>query len=461
MERSALTGPFPRSSRFEPDTVGARVERDLGEESFAWRWPVVGGVAVALLGPTLAIAASQQWGALVAAGVVVLEAAALALIAGLAVRQREAWLQARARNERLETARRAAMDLAGATLHASDDLTAEHSDEVAQLCEVLCEEFEIEGDERMRVLMAAHLHDIGKVSVSSEILNKPGPLDADEWAVIKEHTLVGERILEAVPELDQAASLVRHSHEHWDGSGYPDGLAGDEIPLGSRVVLTADAFHAIRTDRPYRRGRSPRAALAELRAHAGTQFDPLIVAALERQANRLRLGMGGRIPLSRRTVALLIGGIVLLAGSALATGILPLAKPDAEAPPTHLPEPQVAPAKAKHAPGKPEAGRSTDRSATRGRGARSHAARRRGPVAGSDVPTSGGGATGTAGGQTQAPSGGNTQARAGGRQTPSGSSGRGPDHVTPVSAQGNPVQANGVANGRPPTVVPQGNGQAK
>ena len=446
MERSALTGAFPQS-RFEPSGAGARVERGLGEKSFAWRWPVVGGVAVALLGPTLAIAASQRWGALVAAGVVLLEALALTLIAGLAVRQRETWLRARARNERLESARRAAMDVAGATLHASDGLTGEHSDEVAQLCEVLCEEFEIEGDERMRVLMAAHLHDIGKVAVSKDILNKPGPLDQDEWAVIKEHTLVGERILEAVPELGQAATLVRHSHEHWDGTGYPDGLAGDEIPLGSRVVLTADAFHAIRSDRPYRQGRSPREALAELKAHAGTQFDPLIVAALERQASRLRAGMLGRVPLSRRTVALLIGGILLLAGTALATGLWPISKPDAGAPPAHLPDRGATPAaKAKHAAPRSGAHRANRNAARLQGGSTSQAApslRRRGPAAGHNLPPSGGGSAGTTGTQTQAPN------RA---------SGRGPDHITPVRAHGNPVQANGVAVGRPPTVTPQGNG---
>ena len=441
MERSALTRPFPQASRFGPTSAGARVERGLGEKSFAWRWPVVGGVAVALLGPAIAIAASQRWGALIAAGVVLLEILALTLIAGLAVRQRDAWLRARARNERLESARRAAMDVAGATLHASDGLTAEHSDEVAQLCEALCEEFGIEGDERMRVLMAAHLHDIGKVAVSKDILNKPGPLDQDEWAVIKEHTLVGERILEAVPELGEAAMLVRHSHEHWDGSGYPDGLAGEEIPLGSRVVLAADAFHAIRSDRPYRKGRSPREAIRELRAHAGSQFDPLMVAALERQATRLHLGLGARIPLSRRTVALLVGGILVLAGTALATGLLPLSQPIAEVPRAPLPEQGVKPAKAGHAPPRTDRG-SSERSAGR---ARASDARSSQPVRRSNHEP-----------RTERPA--EPVASAPAAQAPSLPSGRGPDHPTPVRAHGNPVQANGIAVGRPPTVAPHGNG---
>lgn len=440
MERSALTGSFPHSSRFEP--AGTRVERNLDEQSFTWRWPVLACVAIALVGPTLAIAASKEWGAPVAAGIVLLEAVALTLIAAIAVQQREAWLRARARNERLQSSRRAALDVAGATLHASDGQTAEHSDEVAQLAEVLCEEFGIEGDERMRVLMAAHLHDIGKVAVSSEILNKPGPLSADEWAVIKEHTLVGERILGTVPELDQAATLVRHSHEHWDGSGYPDGLAGDEIPLGSRVVLTADAFHAIRSDRPYRRGRSPREALAELKAHAGTQFDPLMVAALERQANRLRVGLGGRIPLSRRTVALLIGGILLLAGTGLATGLLPLSKPDAGQPPAHLPDPAAEPAAAPPAPPQSarqggSAGGGPAPHANRAK-RRAHRAKRADRRAGKTSHRS----TGTAGAQSPAPA-----------RDP------GPDHATPVRARGNPTHANGVARGRPSTVVPRGRGK--
>jgi len=414
---------------------------------------VVGGVAIALIGPTVAIAASKQAGALVAAGVVLLEAAALTLIAALAVHQREAWLTARARDERLDTARRAALGVAGATLHATDGETAEHSDEVAQLCEVLCEEFGIEGDERMRVLMAAHLHDIGKVSVSSDILKKPGPLDADEWAVIKEHTLVGERIVAAVPELDEAATLVRHSHEHWDGSGYPDGLAGDEIPLGSRVVLTADAFHAIRSDRPYRSGRSSREALAELRAHAGSQFDPLMVAALERQANRLRSGIAGRIPLSRRTVALLVGGILALAGTSLATGLWPLSKPDAEQPSRGLPDRGAEPVRkgATDGIGRPSHHGSTGDGKRHAAGtARSHGHRSAGRL----------GNRGTASGTQQpatAPSG--TPAKPATRQpATSPSKSGGPDHPTPVRAHGNPTQANGVANGRPPTVTPQGNG---
>jgi hypothetical protein len=223
---------------------------------------------------------------------------------------------------RTADARRGALELARATLAAQHGLTAGHSDEVGLLCEEIADELGIEGWERANLLAAAQLHDIGKVAVPDEILDKPGSLSDEEWQLVREHTPVGERIVMAVPELDEVATIVRHSHEHWDGSGYPDGLAGEEIPLASRVVLCVDAFHALRSDRPYRRGRSAQAAIAELRAHAGTQFDPVVVAALEAAAERVRRSgaarFGGSRSLlrSRRVAALLVAMVV--SGSALA-----------------------------------------------------------------------------------------------------------------------------------------------
>jgi diguanylate cyclase (GGDEF)-like protein len=127
---------------------------------------------------------------------------------------------------------------------------------------------------------AAQLHDLGKLAVPDEILQKPGPLDDREWAFIRQHTLVGERILRATPALRGVATVVRSSHEHWDGSGYPDGLAGEDIPLASRIVMACDAYHAMVTDRPYRQACSPEDALAELMRLAGTQFDPTVVRVL-------------------------------------------------------------------------------------------------------------------------------------------------------------------------------------
>jgi two-component system, cell cycle response regulator len=129
------------------------------------------------------------------------------------------------------------------------------------------------------LLHGAELHDVGKIGLPESILRKPGPLDADEWAFMRRHTVIGERFLLAVPALRSVAALVRASHERWDGTGYPDGLAGEEIPLGARIIAVCDAFDAMVTDRPYRAGMPRAEAEAELRRCAGSQFDPAVVAA--------------------------------------------------------------------------------------------------------------------------------------------------------------------------------------
>jgi two-component system cell cycle response regulator len=128
---------------------------------------------------------------------------------------------------------------------------------------------------------AAALRDLGKVAIPDEVLAKRGPLDADEWRLMRQHPVVGERILRATPALADAARLVRSSHERWDGGGYPDGLAGEEIELGARIVAVCDAYMAMRTARPHRPARSRTAALDELHRVAGRQFDPAVVAAFE------------------------------------------------------------------------------------------------------------------------------------------------------------------------------------
>jgi HD-GYP domain-containing protein (c-di-GMP phosphodiesterase class II) len=127
---------------------------------------------------------------------------------------------------------------------------------------------------------AAELHDIGKITIPEHILAKSGSLDRSEWDLMQQHTIVGERILRSAPALVPIARIVRASHERWDGAGYPDGLAGEAIPLGSRVILACDALHAMTSDRPYRRALPLAEALGELRRHAGTQFDPRVVEAL-------------------------------------------------------------------------------------------------------------------------------------------------------------------------------------
>ena len=135
-------------------------------------------------------------------------------------------------------------------------------------------------DELDELARAAQLHDLGKLAVPDEILRKPGPLDDREWAFVRQHTIVGERILRASPALRSVASVVRSSHEHWDGSGYPDGLAGEDIPLASRIVNACDAYYAMTSKRPYREALSPNDALNELMRLAGAQFDPNVVRVI-------------------------------------------------------------------------------------------------------------------------------------------------------------------------------------
>ena len=154
-----------------------------------------------------------------------------------------------------------------------------HLQGVAELAVEVGRELDMTPEELDELVRAAELHDVGKMAIPDAILQKPGPLDDAEWAFIRRHTIIGERILLAAPALRPVAGQVRSSHERWDGDGYPDGLAGDAIPLGSRVVNVCDAFHAMTTDRPYRPAMDAGEALEELRACAGGQFDPDVVAA--------------------------------------------------------------------------------------------------------------------------------------------------------------------------------------
>jgi two-component system, cell cycle response regulator len=135
-------------------------------------------------------------------------------------------------------------------------------------------------DELDELERAARLHDLGKLAVPDEILHKPGPLDEREWAFVRQHTIVGERILRASPALRSVATVVRSSHENWDGSGYPDAIAGEEIPLGSRIIRACNAYVAMTSDRPYRAALSRDEALDELTRLAGTQFDATVVRVL-------------------------------------------------------------------------------------------------------------------------------------------------------------------------------------
>jgi putative nucleotidyltransferase with HDIG domain len=161
-----------------------------------------------------------------------------------------------------------------------DSYTADHANEVAELAVRVGERLGVEGVELDRLRYGALLHDVGKIGIPAEILRKPGPLDDAERARMDEHTAIGARMLERIPFLAPVAPLVRSAHERHDGGGYPDGLAGDDIPRGAMVIATCDAFHAMTSDRSYRKAMSVTAAEAELRDHAGTQFEPTVVEAL-------------------------------------------------------------------------------------------------------------------------------------------------------------------------------------
>jgi len=155
-----------------------------------------------------------------------------------------------------------------------------HMRDVAALARAVGREMGLDAEDLDVVVRAAELHDIGKVAIPDAILDKPGALDDDEWAFVRQHTIIGERIVSAAEALRPVGRVVRSSHERWDGGGYPDGLHGSEIPLGARIVLACDAWDAMTSDRAYRRAMPAEDAAAELRANAGTQFDPEVVTAL-------------------------------------------------------------------------------------------------------------------------------------------------------------------------------------
>jgi two-component system cell cycle response regulator len=168
----------------------------------------------------------------------------------------------------------------------------DHVDDVAELAEAVGRELGLDDEQLTDVRRAATLHDIGKIAIPDAILHAPRALTEDEWQYMRRHTIIGERIINAAPGLSRVARMVRSSHERCDGAGYPDQLAGDDIPLGSRIVAVCDAYDAMVTDRAYRTARPAHEALAELARCAGTQFDARVVAAfslvMERQASPAR-----------------------------------------------------------------------------------------------------------------------------------------------------------------------------
>jgi HD-GYP domain-containing protein (c-di-GMP phosphodiesterase class II) len=167
-------------------------------------------------------------------------------------------------------------------LEASDEAVSSHARWITDAALAVGRELGLEGKMLRRLEYAALLHDIGKIGVPQEILNKPGPLTQSERAVIETHPILGDRILAPIERLADVRTIVRACHERWDGDGYPDGLRGEEIPLEARIILVCDAYHAMVTDRPYRDRLPPAEARRRLGEAAGTQFDPRVVDAFLR-----------------------------------------------------------------------------------------------------------------------------------------------------------------------------------
>jgi putative nucleotidyltransferase with HDIG domain len=252
----------------------------VGEWLRAGRWPhlhvrelaVVAFVdgALAPIGLLAAVVAGERPLALL--GVLPLGA----LIAALG-RERKVRLE---QSVELSSAYQGVALLLGEVIEDDDHYTGEHSRGVVALSAEIAQELGMSEREQRLVEFGALLHDVGKLRVPNEIINKAGPLDDDEWAIMRRHTIDGEAMLAPVGGMmHEVGRIVRASHEDWDGSGYPDGLAGDDIPLAARIVACADAYSAMTTDRSYRKALGHEKAVAELRRCADTQFDPRVVEA--------------------------------------------------------------------------------------------------------------------------------------------------------------------------------------
>ena len=181
----------------------------------------------------------------------------------------------------LSRAYRGTAVLLGDVVEADHEYTGSHSRSVVDYSTGVADVLGLDSSARRRIEFGALLHDVGKVRVPKTIIDKPGPLNAEEWTIMRNHTIEGEAMLRKVGgALAEVGRIVRSSHEHFDGTGYPDGLKGEEIPIESRIITCCDAYSAMTTDRSYRSARSPTDAIHELRTCAGTHFDPQVVTAL-------------------------------------------------------------------------------------------------------------------------------------------------------------------------------------
>ena len=181
----------------------------------------------------------------------------------------------------LHRAYRGTVMLLSDVIEFDDDYTAQHSRSVVELANAVANELGVDPSDRQELEFAAMLHDVGKITIPKEILHKPSSLTPDEFELMKQHTIEGQFMLDRIGGLlGRVGEIVRSCHERWDGNGYPDGLSGEQIPFAARIVFCCDAYHAMTSDRVYRPAVPKEAALAELAANAGTQFDPVVVVAL-------------------------------------------------------------------------------------------------------------------------------------------------------------------------------------
>ena len=205
----------------------------------------------------------------------------LALLASIARQTRLAW-QTATSYETLERTFLATVEALANALEAKDEHTSSHARWITDLALRVGRELGFESAQLKRLELGALFHDIGKIGIPSRILTKAGPLTAEERAVVETHPILGYRILAPIEQLGEVRLIVRCAHEHYDGTGYPDHLSGDQIPLESRIVLACDAFHAMTTDRPYRKSLGQDEAKRRLIEASGAQFDPQVVDALLR-----------------------------------------------------------------------------------------------------------------------------------------------------------------------------------
>ena len=171
------------------------------------------------------------------------------------------------------------MTALAAAMEAKDHYTAEHADMLAKMAVAVGRRLGLTAPELRDLQFASVLHDIGKIGIPGNILNKPDRLTDEEFAVMAQHTIIGERIISRIEYLAPIGKVIRAAHERWDGRGYPDGLSGEAIPSPARILFVCDAFHAMTSDRPYRKAMPQEDAIEELRRHSGAQFDPKVVDA--------------------------------------------------------------------------------------------------------------------------------------------------------------------------------------